>query len=198
MKHKGVFKVTILSVIGLFLVQAQSSELEIPNTFEDGQVTSAAEMNANFEAIKAAVNDNNSRIGSPRSQFMGFSSTKLDGAGGIFAMQQACHVSFSDSHVCDTAEVNGSSYSASAMATTGENESAWIRLRMGATNGTSAATSSDGSVQAGRSTTGIVFDATCGGWANTNNAYRGLTINGNTGALSASVCGNELKIACCK
>ena len=102
MKNKGIFKVTILSVLGLFLIQAQASELEIPNTFEDGQVTSASEMNANFEAIKAAVNDNNSRIDAPRSQFVGFSSTTLDGAGGMFAMQQACHVSFKNSHVCDT------------------------------------------------------------------------------------------------
>ena len=51
-----------------------ASELNVPNQFEDGQVTSAAQMNANFDAIQAAVNDNHARIESmqqPTSRFPG-------------------------------------------------------------------------------------------------------------------------------
>lgn len=115
MKHKGVFKVTILSVIGLLLVHAQASELEIPNTFQDGQVTSAAEMNANFEAIKAAVNDNHALMNnilsllndtsSEPTGFVGFTPTAVDVEAGMFAIKEQCNNFVPKSRMCNAGEV---------------------------------------------------------------------------------------------
>ena len=56
MKKLLLLSLTLTSSIAL------ASELNVPNQFEDGQVTSAAQMNANFDAIQAAVNDNHARI----------------------------------------------------------------------------------------------------------------------------------------
>jgi len=203
MKYKGVFKVTILSVIGLFLIQAQASELEIPNTFQDGQVTSASEMNANFEAIKAAVNDNNNRIDAPRSQFVGFSSTKLDGAGGMFAMQQACHALVTESHMCDSSEVTGSSYSASAMATIEEGDSAWIRVKLaGGISDQGQAIAEDLSITLGNGTPSYSAQrvGSCEGWkSNAGGSYgpEGVIIT-HKGGLGQSKCDQPLKVACCR
>ena len=198
MQCKAIFKATILTVIGLFLTHVQASELEIPNTFEDGQATSAAEMNANFEAIKAAVNDNNNRINAPRSQFVGFSSTKLDGAGGMFAMQQACHVSFVNSHVCDTSEVSGSSYSVSAMATVEEEDSAWIRTKVAGFNSERTIINEDASAQASYTSGQVIYKTTCAGWGTNNASYRGFTINGTNGRIGNQACNLSAKVACCR
>ena len=202
MKNKGIFKVTILSVLGLFLIQAQASELEIPNTFQDGQVTSASEMNANFEAIKAAVNDNNSRIDAPRSQFVGFSSTTLDGAGGIFAMQQACHSFSSNTHICDTSEVNGSVYSESAMASIEEGDEAWIRVKLaGGQNEYGGGIAEDSSIAYGGGNAQFAAGnmTNCEGWKNnqTSGYVYGATIK-DTGGLGYRRCSVSLKVACCK
>ena len=66
---------------------AMASELNVPNQFEDGQVTSAAQMNANFDAIQAAVNDNHARIESmqqpTKAVFQGFSTDSMDGGQGL-------------------------------------------------------------------------------------------------------------------
>ena len=56
MKKLLILSLTLISPFPL------ASELNVPNQFEDGQVTSAQQMNANFEAIQAAVNDNHARI----------------------------------------------------------------------------------------------------------------------------------------
>ena len=41
---------------------AIASPVTVPNTFQAGQVISASEMNANFDAVKAAVDDNDARV----------------------------------------------------------------------------------------------------------------------------------------
>lgn len=190
MKYKGIFKVTVLSVIGLFLIPAQASELEIPNTFEDGQVTSASEMNANFEAIKAAVNDNNSRIDAPRSQFVGFSSAQFDGKGGLFAMQQACHILVADSHMCDTSEFTGSSYNSSAINTIEENDVAWVRPKV-------VAYASGYVVNEDASRVDGAGDFSCEGWRVNDDRTRASIVYSN-GSLGSQDCRSIAKVACCK
>ena len=93
---------------------AYATGVTIPNSFSSGTTTSAAEMNANFDAVKAAVDDNDSRVttlessvSAPASQFMGFSSGTTDGAGGSITMGNLCHTSFSGSHMCNTVEFIG-------------------------------------------------------------------------------------------
>ena len=55
--------------IGLLLgsVQAWAGSVSIPNTFINGTTASADEVNANFDAVETAVNDNDTRIGNIRS-----------------------------------------------------------------------------------------------------------------------------------
>ena len=210
MKHKGVFKVTILSVIGLFLVQAQSSELEIPNTFEDGQVTSAAEMNANFEAIKAAVNDNNSKLNasdssaSTRSAFQGFSSGKINGGAGIFAMHQQCEALVSGSHVCTVSEIVQSPSNPNSAATFEADARAWVFIGESEVN----SQSSDLVIPTIGLNIGNYLAASCSGYTTSVNSItysNGVTMN-NNGALSVtslggflkSNCSSQLQVACCK
>lgn len=112
MSYKTIFQNSIVAFIGLLIVQVKASELEIPNTFEDGQVTSAAEMNANFEAIKAAVNDNHALMtnilslindtSSELTGFVGFTPTAVDVNAGLFAVRQQCHNFVPKSKVCGT------------------------------------------------------------------------------------------------
>ena len=71
----------LFSLIFTLIITCSSvfaTTVTIPNSFSSGTATNAAQMNANFTAVKAAVDDNDSRIsaleGSIASQFMGFSS----------------------------------------------------------------------------------------------------------------------------
>lgn len=55
-------KTLILLAISLVGTQAWAGSVTVPNTFVDGATASASEVNANFDAVKTAVNDNDSRI----------------------------------------------------------------------------------------------------------------------------------------
>lgn len=59
MKHK---QLPILVFLALASNQAMSGQVTIPNTFQSGQVASAAAVNANFSAVEVAVDDNAQRI----------------------------------------------------------------------------------------------------------------------------------------
>ena len=122
MKKLLLLSLTLISTFAL------ASELNVPNQFEDGQVTSAEQMNANFEAIQAAVNDNHARIESmqqpTKAVFQGFTTNSVNGGPGLIVMQQACHNFIPGSHICNTTEFAESPYNAEAVATMTEN--AWI------------------------------------------------------------------------
>ena len=84
------------------LVASHSTELTVPNQFSSGDVTSASDMNANFAAIEAAVNDNYARIqeglqSQSRPVFVGFSAP-VSGVN-MHDFQQACHAVLAQSHV---------------------------------------------------------------------------------------------------
>ena len=57
-------KTLILLVVSLVGTQVWAGNVSIPNTFTDGTTASAGEVNENFNAVKAGVNDNDSRINS--------------------------------------------------------------------------------------------------------------------------------------
>ncbi len=110
MQRKATFKTIILTIFSLGVFSTQASELEIPNTFVDGEVTSASEMNANFEAIKAAVNDNHSQINSSggsssRVQLVGFTPTAVNFQGGFLAAKQMCTDFVPNSHICTREDI---------------------------------------------------------------------------------------------
>lgn len=193
-----------------------SSELTIPNQFTDGQVTSASQMNENFAAIQAAVNEINSTLDSiqsssgtivqsaNKSTFKGFSAGKLDGAAGILALQQQCDNLSAGSRVCFASEVLTSAYNASAVATLPEGGKAWLFP--------GNLVFEDGFVSI--SETGItlplynqVAGLSCQGWSSNSAQFcaNGRCSWGN-GALSVntslqittSTCDEKIHVACCK
>ena len=189
MKKLLILSLTLISPFAL------ASELNVPNQFEDGQVTSAEQMNANFEAIQAAVNDNHARIESmqqpTKAVFQGFSTDSMNGGQGLIAMQQACHNFVPGSHICNTTEFAESPYNAEAAATmTGE---AWILSDL---------------VSSGNAS-GYVFDIrglslrdhdrtmSCHGWRIADIHVIGTTIN-SIGGIESSPCTYSNKVACCK
>ena len=168
-----------------------ASELNVPNQFENGQVTSAEQMNANFEAIQAAVNDNHARIESmqqpTKAVFQGFSTDSMNGGQGLIAMQQACHNFVPGSHICNTTEFAESPYNADA--TTTMTYRAWVLLDT---------ISSDASNNITKD--GNTFNSSytnCVGWYFATTNKRGVVLLP-SGSISTLECSLEAKIACCK
>ena len=52
----------ILLTASLIGTQAWSGSVTVPNTFSDGTTASASEVNANFNALSGAINDNDVRV----------------------------------------------------------------------------------------------------------------------------------------
>ena len=185
---KYIFRIiTVLSIsfFGISIVGA--SELVIPNQFSDGQVTSASEMNENFAAIAAAVNDNNSRlsggVGSSSSSqgFLAFSSAKINGGSGLYEMQKICNDFSAGSRVCTINEIVFSSYNASVSETLGEPDQygnypkrAWFLEEL---NGS--------------------YLNSCYGWSDARDYFTAKSIAGNL-TVGNSKCNIENSVACCK
>ena len=190
MKKLLILSLTLISSIAL------ASQLNVPNQFEDGQVTSAEQMNANFEAIQAAVNDNHARIESmqqpTKSVFQGFSTESMNGGQGLIAMQQACHNFVPGSHICNTTEFAESPYNASAVETMSGN--AWI-LSDVVDSDTHHLINKRGTMI----NIGSHADYSCQGWMSSEGSsnYRGIMVTAN-GAIGTGYCSNSLKVACCK
>ena len=169
--------------------QTLASALTVPNTFVSGAATSASDMNANFAAVKAAVDDNNTRIASidgTTSSFKGFSSGTTQGNGGLITMGNLCNTSFTGSHVCTTLEFASASYTGA----TGLSGNAWIQAR-GLSKGTSASVTDQVSLISGHTST-----ITCNGWTSNSSTNGGLAVS-SVGGFTAPQCSNTLAVACC-
>jgi len=97
MKYLTVFLLT------LALSSYSLAEFEIPNEFEDGQVTSASQMNENFQALKAEIEILKTQIEEKhesRTTLVGITEEKFNGAGGLAAMGKACDRMLAKSYVC--------------------------------------------------------------------------------------------------
>jgi hypothetical protein len=191
MKKLLLLTLTLTSSIAL------ASELNVPNQFEDGQVTSAAQMNANFDAIQAAVNDNHARIESmqqpTKAVFQGFSTESMNGGQGLIAMQQACHNFLPGSHICNTTEFAESPYNADAAATMVDNN-AWVLVNITANEQRIYETN-------GNLTQDTSRTLSCRGWRSStyqsNDWDKGSSVS-ISGGIIASSCSALNKIACCK
>ena len=173
---------------------AFATDVTIPNSFSSGTTTSAAEMNANFTAVKSAVDDNDSRIttlegsvSAPASQFMGFSSGTTDGAGGLLTMGNLCHASFTGSHMCSTVEfagakMNGVSVSGSAWALPVFSEAG------------SSANAFDKMIG---QTVDPVYYGACHGGTTSSVSFYAPSID-STGGISYANCSTVNQVACCK
>ena len=188
MVGKGLNLVFIMAIF-IASSQAAASALTVPNTFVSGTATSASDMNANFAAVKAAVDDNNTRISSiagATSSFKGFSSGTTQGNGGLITMGNLCNSSFTGSHVCTTLEFASASYTGA----TGLSGNAWIQAR-GLSKGSGAAVTDQVSLISG-STSGMA----CTGWTTNSSSTGGLAVS-SVGGFAISQCSNTLAVACC-
>ena len=74
---------SLTNILFALLLSANVLAVEIPNQFEDGQVTSASQMNENFQALKAELEAQRALIeanlGNQKVVFQGFSAESMDG-----------------------------------------------------------------------------------------------------------------------
>ena len=194
------FKMILLSGLGLCST-GWAGTVTIPNSFSSGSATSASQMNANFTAVKTAVDDNNTRIAAleagTRPVFQGFSSSTSNGGAGLIAMQQACSASFSASKVCTSTEFANSVYNSNASNVSGK---AWILPDTVALANAYNQNNADYTFAVDR-TLGMrpttPADFSCGGWADTASNVYGSTVD-NLGKFSQSACNSVQAVACCK
>jgi len=193
----------LFSLIFTLIITCSSvfaTTVTIPNSFSSGTATNAAQMNANFTAVKAAIDDNDSRIttlqnsnNAAASQFMGFSSATPQGSSGLVTMSNACHNSFSGSHMCSTLEFAGAKMNSPSNLS----GNAWIRPSFSAEihpSNYSIMDLADGVLYASQ-------QGSCLGWTSTATGGVGtlygrvVTAEGKRGLAS---CVNLNKVACCK
>ena len=198
---------TLTYILLALLLSANVFAVEIPNQFEDGQVTSASQMNENFQALKAELEAQRALIeanlGNHKVVFQGFSAESMDGGQGMLAMQQACHNLVAGSHVCKDTEIALSPYNPNAQNLEGE---AWMIRELGpATLG--------GTYNSGRlvllsplslfseyDDSNQYFstpDHSCSGWTGYGSNSGGATVDSTLG-FGGSSCSAIKKVACCK
>jgi hypothetical protein len=187
---------TLTNTLLALLLSANVLAVEIPNQFEDGQVTSASQMNENFQALKAELEAQRALIeanlGNQKVVFQGFSAESMDGAAGLLAMQQACHNLVASSHVCKDTEIALSPYNPNAQNLEGK---AWV-IRESVYNNSYDVTSPLSFFSYSNSD-GRYRDLSCRGWSDAiDNARGAITTSGL--AMSYSSCNLEQKVACCK
>ena len=200
LKHSGLVAALVVAPYSL------ASELTVPNQFSSGDVTSANDMNANFAAIEASVNDNFSRIAAlegqsqgagARAVFQGFSAGTVNGAAGLIAMQQQCDTLVEGSHICTDGEIAKSPYNSQALNLEGK---AWVlREVSGIAFDSSVVTASPLSLTSSYDSTTSYYRrmGSCVGWSDTAEHHKAYTVN-DTGQISQDYCVNQNKVACCK
>ena len=62
MKRSNLYRLLAAALVLIPFSAAYAGDVSIPNTFQSGTTAVASEVNANFTAVKTAVDDNNSRI----------------------------------------------------------------------------------------------------------------------------------------
>jgi hypothetical protein len=190
------------------LCSANIYAIEIPNQFEDGQVTSASQMNENFQALKAELEAQRALIeanlGNQKVVFQGFSAETMNGAAGLLAMQQACHNLVAGSHVCKDTEIALSPYNPSAQNLEG---SAWLISEQHPTTAgvTDAYNGYGRRIQSSplslfQSIGNLNMDGLsrgCDGWGSTSSSKYGGTVNSVLN-FDTRTCNTQQKVACCK
>lgn len=134
--------------------------------------------------------------GEARSQFVGFSNEKFNGAGGIFNMQRACNAFSSKSHVCNTTEVAHSTYDEDADYNLTSTE-AWILVDIQYSDDNSAI-SEFGLVGVGLDRAKRTFN--CHGWRvkDFGETNEGATVTTQGWFKNTTQCNTILPVACCK
>ncbi len=106
--HPPIRALGFAFVLLLSSAPAAAGTLTIPNTFSANTTAVAAEVNANFDAAKTAVDDNDSRIvalETRKRQVVGWTSTPFGGRTGMLTLIQACGSDFPGSIVATSTDV---------------------------------------------------------------------------------------------
>ena len=152
------------------------ADFEVPNQFEDGQVTSASQMNENFQALKAEIEILRAQIGqvnsSKRVIMLGTTQEKYEGNGGLVTMTQACQNMADDAYICSRNDVIHSLKPNGLLLS-----KAWLL---------------DSDEQNCNLFTTNTYDGSYGG-----SRPQGLVVNEN-GYISNAYCNDSLSVACCK
>ena len=207
LKHSGLIAALVVAPYSL------ASELTVPNQFSSGDVTSASDVNANFAAIEASVNDNLSRIAAlegqgqgsgARAVFQGFSAGTVDGGAGLIAMQQQCDALVKGSHICTDTEFAKSPFNPQAFNLEGE---AWVLRDVGNISISGDSSSARGvavssplslTTSVGSSVSGYYYDTgSCRGWSLALYDWSAYTVN-SSGQFQTAKCSIPNKVACCK
>ena len=195
---------TLTYILLALLLSANVFAVEIPNQFEDGQVTSASQMNENFQALKAELEAQRALIeanlGNQKVVFQGFSAESMNGGQGLLAMQQACHNLVPGSHVCKDTEIALSPYNPNAQNLEG---SAWVLMEVGASTASTDGFRIDSpmSLFLFSGNDNIMgngsYDRGCSGWDTTASSVFGAITQSDLG-FSHESCSTQQKVACCK
>jgi hypothetical protein len=175
-------KLTIF-LISTIISSFALADFEIPNLFEDGQVTSASQMNENFQALKTAINTMNT----PQPyvvSFKGYSDT-IAGTAGVHSFALACAAVAAGSRICTGDELI---LSPSSNMPENNDGHAWIAKEL--TNGSITASYN-------YQTSGVtIHDKKWYGRLESCASGYGHTII--NGQFSSDSCENSHPIACCK
>ena len=135
--------------------------------------------------------------GEARSQFVGFSNDKVDGAAGIFEMQKACDAFIAKSHVCNTTEVAHSTHKKGTDYNLDSDTEAWILVDIQSL-GNKSAISQFGLV----SFTEEDKTLDCHGWSTNksgpSNENEGATVTKEGRFKNTTTCQYAKSVACCK
>ena len=170
----------------------------VTHSFSAGGSIVATEMNANFQdlanrndATQTQVTQNATAISNLQSnevavlQYLGNTSTTLDGGQGIRTMNELCQASFSGSRMCTTEE-----YANTITFPTAELDEAWTRPVL---VGLDTSTSMD-SISEQSSSYGLA----CSGWSSTHPSTKGMVVSG-SGKMTTNSCAvsSPVKVSCC-
>lgn len=179
------------------LLSANVIAVDIPNQFEDGQVTSASQMNENFQALKAELEVLEARINSLESASMsnntksilvGFSENSFSGSAGFGVMNKACTDNYSGSFFCSSKDILESSYNESVLSDL--IEKAWLRpFTMTSDHNGRPIDISGHSDSYGRND--------CSAWTSNGTSSKGLVLT-SAGNIVEANCESLFPLACCK
>jgi hypothetical protein len=195
---------SLTNTLFALLLSTNVFAVEIPNQFEDGQVTSASQMNENFQALKAELEAQRALIeanlGNQKVVFQGFSAESMDGGQGLLAMQQACHNLVAGSHVCKDTEIALSPYNPNAQNLEG---SAWVLFELGPSVAGEHYTLQNSPISFRRIFDYHAYlgdpknDRGCASWNRNTSDWRGAIVDSQLKGNDVP-CSTQQKVACCK
>ena len=160
----------------------------IPNSFSSGEVISATKMNENFNYLLSKLESTNSSITQVKN-FVGVSTSTVDGSVGYFGMNNACEATFTGSRMCSSDDIVNSTNTTNV-----GSGKAWINPI---------------AIGVGSSSTNTVYSkqgdyiSNCANWTSTGGGIsvssRGTTLDLPRGGINYySSCSESLPVACCK